>query len=188
MILARFDAVVFLGDDLAQQVYKGLNILLRENMALGALKQWEMSKDDLNGCRCENQFIKPECHKFAVQSSEEVLKNDGSSSHQSSYFCNGQSTSFLSFSSNMMSRNAAPLPPRHVLSHVRQLLRISVCTPRSFSRFLQADPNHSHPVPVHLSFLAHNNLLHGRAHRSYREPSHTIVSDSLPRPRGRWPS
>jgi hypothetical protein len=99
MILSRFDAVVFLGDDLAQQVYKGLNILLRENMALGTLRQWEMSKDELNGCRCENQFIKSECHSFAVQNSEEVLKNDGSSAHRSPYFCNGLSSppSFSSF-------------------------------------------------------------------------------------------
>ena len=89
MILTRFDAIVFVGDDLAQQVYKGLNILLRENMALGALKQWEMSGDELNGCRCENQFVKPECHDFAIKDSDEVLKNDGSSSHRSPYFCNG---------------------------------------------------------------------------------------------------
>ncbi|KAI9681363.1 MAG: hypothetical protein M1817_002646 [Caeruleum heppii] len=87
MILDRFDGVIFIGDTLLRHVYTAFNILQRENAALGGLKQWDMSDADLHTCRCENQFIKPDCSKFAVMDSEEVKKGDASSSHRSPYFC-----------------------------------------------------------------------------------------------------
>lgn len=87
MILERFDAIIFLGDNTLRQVYSGFNILLRENVALGALKQWEMSEAERHSCRCENQFVKFDCAKFGVASSEEVTKNDVKGRHASPYFC-----------------------------------------------------------------------------------------------------
>ncbi|MCJ1315605.1 hypothetical protein MMC15_000925, partial [Xylographa vitiligo] len=42
MILDRFDAVVFIGDSMLQNVYSAFNMLLRENVALGGLKQWNL--------------------------------------------------------------------------------------------------------------------------------------------------
>lgn len=92
MILDRFDGVVFIGDDLLQHVYAAFNILLRENVALGGLKQWEMSESDRSACRCDNQFVKSDCAKYAVTSSEQVVKNDGGSGHPSPYLCSRKSS------------------------------------------------------------------------------------------------
>ncbi|KAL8796294.1 MAG: hypothetical protein Q9195_001409 [Heterodermia aff. obscurata] len=88
MILDRFDAIVFIGDDMLQHIYAAFNILLRENMALGSLKQWEMSEEERVNCRCDNQITRPECSKYAVLDSEEVRKNDHGSGHPSPYHCN----------------------------------------------------------------------------------------------------
>ena len=50
MILERFDAIFFIGDDLVKSVYAGFNMLLRENMAMGSLRQWEVNDDDQELC------------------------------------------------------------------------------------------------------------------------------------------
>lgn len=88
MILERFDAIVFIGDNMLQHVYAAFNMLLRENMAMGSLKQWEMSEDERVNCRCDNQITRPECSKHAVLDSEEVRRNDPGSGHPSLYHCN----------------------------------------------------------------------------------------------------
>lgn len=88
MILDRFDAIVFIGDNMLQHIYAAFNILLRENMAMGSLKQWEMSEDERVNCRCDNQITRPECSKYAVLDSEEVRKKDPGSGHTSPYHCN----------------------------------------------------------------------------------------------------
>ena len=87
MILERFDAVVFVGDNMLQHVYAAFNMLLRENMAMGSLKQWEMSEGERDSCRCENQVTRAECSKYAVLDSEDVSKNDPGSGHTSPYHC-----------------------------------------------------------------------------------------------------
>jgi hypothetical protein len=87
MILERFDAIIFLGDNMVRSIYSAFNILLRENAALGALKQWEMSDAERSACRCDNQFAKGECAMFAATRNEEVAKNDGGGKHSSPYFC-----------------------------------------------------------------------------------------------------
>lgn len=88
MILERFDAIVFIGDNMLQHIYAAFNMLLRENMAMGSLKQWEMSEDQRVNCRCDNQITRPECSKYVVIDSEEVRKNDPGSGHPSPYRCN----------------------------------------------------------------------------------------------------
>ncbi|KAI9833414.1 MAG: hypothetical protein M1826_007512 [Phylliscum demangeonii] len=87
MILERFDAVVFLGDDLVRSIYGAFNILVRENVALGALQQWEMNEAERASCRCEKQFLQPECAKFAVTSSAQVATHDAQGGHPSPYAC-----------------------------------------------------------------------------------------------------
>lgn len=87
MILERFDAVVFAGDDMLGRVYAAFNMLLRENVALGGLKQWEMSEAERGSCRCENQFVKGECARFAVGASKDVVENDVRDGHSSPYAC-----------------------------------------------------------------------------------------------------
>ena len=86
-ILSRFDGLAFVGDELMLSIYKGFTILLRENIALGALKQWDMSEKQLAACRCENQFITAECLGFAVTNSQEMREKDAGSAHKSPYIC-----------------------------------------------------------------------------------------------------
>ncbi|RMZ79846.1 hypothetical protein DV737_g3257, partial [Chaetothyriales sp. CBS 132003] len=65
-ILHRFDAIVFVGDSFLQSVYSGFNILLRRDLASGAMKM------DLDNCRCDLQFINPDCKRELVHSSEDA--------------------------------------------------------------------------------------------------------------------
>ncbi|KAL8832339.1 MAG: hypothetical protein Q9191_000340 [Dirinaria sp. TL-2023a] len=83
MILERFDAIVFIGDDLVRHIYAAFNMLLRENVAMGSLRQWEVSEGDRDLCRCDNQITRPECAKYSVSDSEEIRKNDPGSGHSS---------------------------------------------------------------------------------------------------------
>jgi hypothetical protein len=85
MIMDRFDAVVFIGDSFLQSIYNGLSILLRRDLAAGALAE---SSDN---CRCDFQFINPDCSQKHTQSSDDgaasfckrtphaILSIDGSS-------------------------------------------------------------------------------------------------------------
>jgi hypothetical protein len=75
MILERFDGIVFVGDETLQSIYAGFNILLRQDLGLGAMKQWEMADEELKTCKCENQFVKESCAKYLVNASEQVSIN-----------------------------------------------------------------------------------------------------------------
>ena len=87
MILERFDAIVFIGDEMIRHIYAGINMLLRENIAMGSLKQWQLKENERAGCRCENQLIKPECSMHAVTHNLAVRDNDAGSTHKSPYHC-----------------------------------------------------------------------------------------------------
>lgn len=92
MILERFDAIVFIGDDTLKHVYAAFNMLLRENIAMGGLKQRDLSESDRNSCRCDNQFTKPECSRHFVTESQIVTDNDGGGGHKSPYYCDRKYT------------------------------------------------------------------------------------------------
>ena len=62
-------------------------MLLRENIAMGSLKQWELTESERATCRCDNQMIKADCSKHSVKNSQEVKEKDGASGHRSPYFC-----------------------------------------------------------------------------------------------------
>ncbi|KAI9797497.1 MAG: hypothetical protein M1835_000053 [Candelina submexicana] len=126
MILDRFDGIVFIGDTMLQHIYTAFTILLRQNMALGGLQQWKMSENERGACRCENQFIKNECSKFAVTTSEEVKRNDGGSGHSSPYYCDRTPLIFLPITGSPA--------PEEVHS--------------SFNSLLAKDPGSYKPVPV----------------------------------------
>ena len=95
MILDRFDAVVFIGDDLLKHIYTAFNVLLRENIVMGGLKQWEMQESERDMCRCDNQFIRSECSEHAVLASHEVKEYDGRSGRSSPYYCARKHTYYL---------------------------------------------------------------------------------------------
>lgn len=96
MILDRFDTIFFIGDHSLKHIYAAFNMLLRENLDMGGVKQWEMTESQRDGCRCDSQIVKEDCSRHIISSSEEVTNNDGSSQHRSPYYC--QSTSFVSMS------------------------------------------------------------------------------------------
>ena len=86
MILERFNAISFIGDEVVQSVYAAFNVLLREDLALGGVQQWIMSDQDRMSCKCGEQFLNPECTKYAVKNQDEVKKNEGSGKG-GLYFC-----------------------------------------------------------------------------------------------------
>ena len=92
MILERFDAIIFIGDDSLKHIYAAFNMLLRENIAMGGLKQWALHDTDRANCRCDNQLTKAECSKHIVTESEQVTANDGGSGHKSPYICDSKWT------------------------------------------------------------------------------------------------
>lgn len=95
MILERFDAVVFVGDFSLQTIYNGFNILLRQDLASGALKTWDMDKDTLQQCRCDNQFIVQSCAGHFVTSSEDMVRNTDTGGHTRPYACTRTRHAFL---------------------------------------------------------------------------------------------
>lgn len=96
MILERFDGIVFVGDETLQHIYAAFNMLLRENIALGGLKQWEMKESERAECRCDNQLIKAECAKYWVMDNQAVRDHDGNSGHKSPYYCDREQHGFFS--------------------------------------------------------------------------------------------
>ncbi|KAH6683311.1 hypothetical protein B0J14DRAFT_673883 [Halenospora varia] len=77
MILERFNALIFVGDDLARTIYAAINILLREDLVHGGLQQWRMNEADKALCKCDAQFTKAACVEFGVKNMENVRKNQG---------------------------------------------------------------------------------------------------------------
>lgn len=126
MILERFDAIVFVGDEMLQHVYAAFNMLLRENLAMGSLKQWEMKASEHVACRCDNQIIKADCSKYAVMDNQAVRDNDGGSSNRSPYYCDRTPHMYLS-----ISNSPAPEDIRN-----------------TFSSLVAKDPESYKPIPV----------------------------------------
>ena len=97
MILERFDGLVFLGDDMLKAIYAAFNMLLRENIAFGGLKQWDLDEHERDNCQCDNQLTRTDCIKNLVMESEDVSANDADSArHRAPYYCNRSLTPFFS--------------------------------------------------------------------------------------------
>ena len=144
MILERFDAVVFIGDDMVRHIYAAFNMLLRQNLATGGLKQWDMKESERDMCRCDSQLIKPECAKYIVTESEDVRKNDFGSGHPSPYYCSRiESPSHSRFVLELTSSTGVPhffLPITS--SPAPEELRTS------FTAMLAKDPDSYKPIAV----------------------------------------
>ena len=98
MILERFDSIVFIGDSNLQSIYNGLNILLRQDLANGALQTWAMTPSQKTDCRCNNQFTKPDCDRHFVTASGQISKNIGRNNIEAlgnTYFCDRTPHVFL---------------------------------------------------------------------------------------------
>lgn len=143
MILERFDTTVFIGDDTLKHVYAAFNMLLRENIAMGALMQWDLTESERVSCRCDSQFMKSECSKHFVTDSLAVSNNDNNGGHKSPYHCDRKSTVPLNQTPQKLTRPGTPhmfLPitdspaPADLHSH--------------FTSLLAKDPDAYKPVPV----------------------------------------
>ena len=92
MILERFDAIVFIGDDSLKQIYAAFNMLLRENMAMGSLKQWELNESQRDACTCDNQLTKSECSSHMIMDSQTVREKDDGDGQRSPFYCDRKCT------------------------------------------------------------------------------------------------
>lgn len=61
-----------MGDDALANVYAGFYLLVRENLALGALKDWEISPEQRDSCRCNSQFTSKSCWPLRITASDQV--------------------------------------------------------------------------------------------------------------------
>lgn len=86
-ILQKFDGIAFVGDESLADAYAGFNILLRENLATGALKDWEMSDEYSGQCKCDSQFTDPSCWQKRISSSDEMFLQGDKSGPRSGYAC-----------------------------------------------------------------------------------------------------
>ncbi|OAG37964.1 hypothetical protein AYO21_07814 [Fonsecaea monophora] len=94
MILERFDAIVFVGDSSIQAIYNGLSILLRQDLTHGALRTWDMDKEKLRQCSCDNQFTSQACSEHFITSSNDLTSHHlGRADHP--YLCSRTVHSFL---------------------------------------------------------------------------------------------
>lgn len=75
-ILQKFGALVFVGDESLADIYAGFNILLQGNLATGALRESEMTKEQIEKCRCASQFTSASCLPLRITSSEQVEKQN----------------------------------------------------------------------------------------------------------------
>lgn len=92
MILERFDAIVFIGDDSLKQIYAAFNMFLRENVAVGSLKQWELNESQRDACSCDNQLSKSECSSHMIKESQTVREKDDGDGHRSPFYCDRKSS------------------------------------------------------------------------------------------------
>ena len=90
MILERFDAIVFIGDTPLKHIYAAFNMLLRENMVIGGLKQWELNEKDRAACRCDNQLIETECSMHVSTDSQLVSTHGHSNGDGRSFYCGSE--------------------------------------------------------------------------------------------------
>lgn len=93
MILERFSAIVFLGDETAQTIYAALNIFLREDISHGGLQEWLMTDDERIACKCDAQFLDNNCLGYSVKNFEEVVKNEANDPKGSPYSCQSKNSS-----------------------------------------------------------------------------------------------
>ncbi|EIT78006.1 hypothetical protein F9C07_2282434 [Aspergillus flavus] len=106
-ILQKFGALVFVGDESLADIYAGFNILLQGNLATGALRESEMTKEQIEKCRCASQFTSASCLPLRITSSEQVEKqNDNKISPGSNACSSSIPHTFVTATSSPASKSA----------------------------------------------------------------------------------
>ena len=165
MILERFDAVVFIGDDSLKQIYAAFNMLLTENMAMGSLRQWELNEGQREACKCDNQFNKPECASHMITESETGREKEDGVGHRSLFYCDRRSTIELGLSRD-------PVLTGIGTPHVFLPITDSPAPEElhtSFSSLISGDPDAYKPIPVIHSLSSATSLSWSKATDSMDE-------------------
>lgn len=133
-ILERFEGLIFAGDDALQTIYGGLNILLRQDLALGTLNLASMDKKLQEDCRCKNQFVKADCRQHYLMDSSKASQDDHVGS---TYFCNRVRHAFLKSESDEVSTDVVEkfreLVPKSSRSRYRPIPIIHSLSPATIS-------------------------------------------------------
>lgn len=99
MVLDRFNALVFVGDDMARRIYGAFNVLLREDLELGVIRMSAKGQPQLepqHGCRCEMIFGVNKLGHGSVSSclALEVIRSNHlwpGGDGEGKYYCNSES-------------------------------------------------------------------------------------------------
>ncbi|KAL4793253.1 hypothetical protein BDV19DRAFT_366894 [Aspergillus venezuelensis] len=86
-IIGRFDGVFFIGDDSLADAYAGFNILLRQDLKQGSLRDWGMSSTLSASCGCNSQFTNSVCSSARISSSEDLYSAEGNEITRTPYTC-----------------------------------------------------------------------------------------------------
>ncbi|KAH0543744.1 hypothetical protein FGG08_001926 [Glutinoglossum americanum] len=78
-ILGRFKKVIFVGDSMIRHVIGSINILIRKDLAFGALTNWNFNAEERKDCFCNTQFDVTRCSLQGIFGTADVMKNDPSS-------------------------------------------------------------------------------------------------------------
>ncbi|KAE8336431.1 hypothetical protein BDV24DRAFT_111352 [Aspergillus arachidicola] len=106
-ILQKFGGLVFVGDESLADIYAGFNILLQGDLATGALRESEMTKEQIEKCRCGSQFTSASCLPLRITSSEQVEKqNDNKISPGSNACSSSIPHTFVTATSSPASKSA----------------------------------------------------------------------------------
>ncbi|ODM17718.1 hypothetical protein SI65_06506 [Aspergillus cristatus] len=106
-VLQKFDGIAFVGDDTLANVYAGFNLLLRENLAFGALKERDLSPEHRETCHCDSQFTSKSCWPLRITSSDQVPTKDDAALTRSPYVCSTSTPhAFLSISGSPTTKSA----------------------------------------------------------------------------------
>ncbi|PYH91341.1 hypothetical protein BO71DRAFT_359574 [Aspergillus ellipticus CBS 707.79] len=89
-ILRKFDGIVFIGDDTLADAYAGFNILLREDLATGSLREWDINKDQGQDCRCDSQFTSAACLPLRITASDQISAPSGGKLARRPYTCSSR--------------------------------------------------------------------------------------------------
>lgn len=97
-------------------IYGAINVLLRQDLALGALDVSTMDQASKDNCRCVNQFVKQDCRQHFVEGAERAMQSEQAGRP---YFCNRLKHAFIKVDSGNPSlvavekfKQLAPKAPR----------------------------------------------------------------------------
>ncbi|KAF9893761.1 hypothetical protein FE257_009931 [Aspergillus nanangensis] len=86
-VLQQFHRVVFVGDESLTDIYAGFNILLRQDLETGSLRDWDASQQQVEKCQCDAQFTSASCLPLRITSSDQLYQETTGKTTRSSYSC-----------------------------------------------------------------------------------------------------